>query len=277
MMNVALNGSSEIIEIPVEGILPNPYQPRRLFERVALDELARSVRQYGVLQPICVRCLNGSVYELVMGERRLRASKLAGLKYIPAIVLDIGDRDSAALSLIENIQRQDLNYIEEAEAMRAVMNDFGYTQEELSHILGKSKSSVANKLRLLRLNGEVKDMLINNKLSENHAKALLRLSHDEARKTVLEKVTKYGLNVKRTEELVDGTIRNEKEIGVLKKRPRIKLCFRDVRLFTNTIKQAVEQMNNSGMETEYEIKQSDNLYEIKINIKTAGNIETADM
>ena len=260
MMNLALNSSNEVIDIAVDKILPNPYQPRRSFDRKAMEELVRSVRQYGVLQPIGVRQASGGSYELVMGERRLRASKLAGLRYIPAIILNIGDRDSAALSLIENIHRQELNYLEEAEAMHSVMKDFGCTQEDLCHILGKSRSAIAGKLRLLRLAPDIKQILIKNNLSESHARALLRLSRRDAQKTVLEQVTRYGLNVKKTEELIDSTIRTGGEIGIIKKQPKIKLCFRDVRLFTNTLKQAVEQMNDSGLETEYEIRQTDNLY-----------------
>lgn len=268
MMNLALNTSNEIVDIELDKILPNPYQPRRSFERSAMDELVRSVRRYGVIQPIGVR-LAGSGYELVMGERRLRASRLAGLKYIPAVVLDISDRDSAALSLIENMHRRELNYLEEADAMHSIMQDFGCTQEELAHILGKSRATIAGRLRLLRLSPDIKQMLIKNELSEGYARALLRLSRHDAQKNVLEQVTRYGLNVKKTEELIDSTIKNSGEIGIIKKHPRIKLCFRDIKLFTNTLKQAVEQMNSSGMETEYEIKQYENLYEIKINIKTA--------
>lgn len=271
MMNMALNSSNEIMELPVDKILPNPYQPRQLFDRTSLEELAGSIRRYGVLQPVCVRLINGNVYELVSGERRLRASKMAGLKFIPAILLEVGERDSAAIGLIENIQREELNYLEEAEAMRTVMCDFGYTQAELAHILGKSQSAIANRLRLLRLDADVKDILIKNGLSERHARALLRLNNVQAQKNVLEKVAKYGLNVKRTEELIDNTIKTEGEIGVIKKRPKVKLRFSDVRIFTNTIKQIVEQLKSSGVETEYEVRQADGEYEIKINIKTAGN------
>lgn len=271
MMNLAFNTKSEVVDIAVDKILPNPYQPRRIYERNALEELARSIRQYGVIQPICIRETNTDSYELIMGERRLRASKLAGLRYIPALVLNVCDRDSAALSIIENIHRQELNYIEEAEAINDLMRDFGCTQEELAHILGKSRSVIAGKLRLLRLAPDIKQMLIKNELSESHARALLRLSRREAQKTILEQVTRFGLNVKKTEELIDSTIRTGGEIGIIKKQPRLKICFRDVRLFTNTLKQAVEQMNSSGMETQYEIKQTDNLYEIKIRIKTEAD------
>ncbi len=268
MMNLALNSTNEVMELPIERILPNPYQPRRLYNRAELEELSRSVRQYGVIQPVCVREAAGGSYELITGERRLRASKLAGLRYIPAVVLNVCDRDSAALCLVENIHRSELNYIEEAEAINSVMKDFSCSLEETAHIIGKSRQEIAAKLRLLRLTPDIRQLLIKNSLTEGHARALLRLSRHNAQKSVLEQVIKYSLNIKKTEELVDSAIKNGGEIGVLKKQPRLKLCFRDVRLFAAMLEQAVEQMNENGMQTDCEIKQQDNQYEIKINIKT---------
>jgi ParB family chromosome partitioning protein len=203
-----------------------------------------------------------------MGERRLRAAKLVGLKSIPSVVLCVGDRDSAALGLIENIQRRSLFYLEEAEAMQTIMSDFGCTQGELAHILGKSRSAVAGKLRLLRLSPMIKRTLQKNSLSEGYARALLRLSNEVAQQSVLEQVTKYGLNLRRTEELIDSTIRTG-EIGVLKRKPSVKLRFKDVRAFAETVRTTVEEMSRSGIETEYKITQHEDMYEIRINIKTA--------
>lgn len=274
MMNVALNNTNEIIDLTIDSILPSPYQPRKSFDRAALEELAFSIRQYGVLQPIGVRLL-GERYELVMGERRLRAAKLVGLKSIPAVVLCVGDRDSAALGLIENIQRRSLFYLEEAEAMQTIMTDFGITQGELAHILGKSRTAVACKLRLLRLSPTVKQILQKNSLSEGYARALLRLSSEAAQKKVLEQVTKYSLNLRRTEELIDSTIRTG-EIGILKRKPSVKLRFKDVRAFAETVRTTVEEMSRSGIETEYKITQHDDRYEIRINIKTAVNKSETD-
>lgn len=268
MMNVALNNCSEIFDIPVNKILPNPYQPRRTFDKESMDELTKSVRQYGVLQPISVRLINGAIYELVMGERRLRAARLAGFKYIPAMIIDISDRDSAALSLMENIQRRQLNYIEEAEAMKRFMEDFNINQSRLSHILGKSPRQIAMKLRLLRLSPYIKEELIKNNFSEGHARALLRLNREQTRKEVLERAAKYGLNVKRTEELVESAIREQKEIGVVKKRPVKKMFFGDVKAFIHTVTGAIEQMARDGVGAEYEIRQLNESYEIKIRIDT---------
>lgn len=271
MMNVALNNCSEIFDIPVNRILPNPYQPRRTFDRESMEELTRSVRQYGVLQPVSVRLINGTVYELVMGERRLRAAKLAGFKYIPAMILDISDRDSAALSLMENIQRRQLNYIEEAEAMKSLMEDFNISQTRLSHILGKSSRQIAMKLRLLRLSPYIKEELIRNNFSEGHARALLKLNREQTRKEVLERAAKYGLNVRRTEELVENTIKEQKEIGIVKKKPVKKVFFSDVKAFTDTVTATVEQMAKDGIGAEYEIRQLNGSYEIKIKINTEEN------
>ncbi len=266
-MNLALNVGNEITDIPVDKILPNPYQPRRTYERKALNELAKSIRQYGVIQPICVRSVKNG-YEIISGERRLKASKLAGMQFIPAVILKISDRDCAVLSLGENIHRKDLNYIEEADAINTLMKDFNLTQEDIAHLLSRGRGEIALKLRLLRLSPAVRQMLIKNNIGEAYARALLRLSRADAQQNVLEQVIKYGLSLKKTNELIDNAIKNNGEIGIIRKSPRIKLNFRDVRMFANTIKQAVELMNISGMETDYEIKQNNNLYEIKINIKT---------
>lgn len=267
MMNVALNNANEIFDIPVNKILPNPYQPRRSFDRDAIDELAKSIRQYGVLQPVSVRHIGGTAYELVMGERRLRAARLAGFRYIPAMVIDISDRDSAAISLMENLQRRQLNYFEEAEAMKCFMEHFNINQDRLSHILGKTPRQIGAKLRLLRLSPEIKAELIKNNFSEGYAKALLRLSREQTMHQVLERAAKYGLNVKRTEELVETAIREQKEIGIVKKRPNKKMFFGDVNTFARTVKNAVEQMAKDGIDAEYEIIQLNNNYEMKISIK----------
>ena len=182
--------------------------------------------------------------------------------------MKISDRDCAVLSLGENIHRKDLNYIEEADAINTLMKDFNLTQEDIAHLLSRGRGEIALKLRLLRLSPAVRQMLIKNNIGEAYARALLRLSRADAQQNVLEQVIKYGLSLKKTNELIDNAIKNNGEIGIIRKSPRIKLNFRDVRMFANTIKQAVELMNISGMETDYEIKQNNNLYEIKINIKT---------
>jgi len=245
---------AEILHLPVDKIAPNPYQPRRMFDRAQLEDLAQSIREYGVMQPVTVRCINGTSYELVAGERRLRASRLAALEEIPAVVVNISDQDSAVLALIENLQRQSLNYIEEAEGFTNLMTDYGFTQEQLAQKLGKNQSTIANKLRILRLPRHVQNALLENSLTERHARALLRLETEEMQLEAIARIVKGGLTVQRTEELVETMLRREQETKRQTRRPRMKSYIKDLRLFTNTIQQAVDMMNHAGVTTAYEVE-----------------------
>jgi len=256
----ALLQNNEILYLPVDKIGSNPYQPRKVFEREPLEELAQSIKKYGVMQPISVRRINGAAYELVAGERRLRASKLAGLETIPAIIVNVNDRDSAALALIENLQREDLNYLEEAEGYVNLISDYSYTQEQLAAQIGKSQSAVANKLRILKLSPKIQKILIDNGLTERHARALLKLPDEESRLETLKKVINGDLNVKKTENLIESVL-NAVTGGAderrRRKRSAVKPYIRDLRLFTNTIKEAVDIMNNSGVNAIYDIENKD--------------------
>lgn len=265
MENMAIVSCNEIVDLPIGWIKPNPYQPRKYFERSALEDLARSIRQYGVMQPVSVRFLNSSSYELVSGERRLKAAKIAGLYTIPCIIVNVDDKDSAAIALIENIQRENLNFIEEAEGFFNLMNDYGYTQEGLAEILGKSQPTIANKLRILRLDSNVQKKIIENNLTERHARALLKINDVNLQEEILDKVIKFGLNVKRTEELIEDALKKKDENKDISGQ-NVKRYIRDIRLFTNTIKQAVSLMQESGVETEYEVNKNDEVYEINIKI-----------
>ncbi|HOM02266.1 MAG TPA: nucleoid occlusion protein [Acetivibrio sp.] len=239
-----------IIYVNIENIRPNPYQPRKQFNKLALEELCESVKQYGVLQPINVRKISANMYELVAGERRLRAATMAGLTTIPCIVVDVNDNDSAVLALIENLQREDLSYMEEAEGYSNLINEHGFTQEELASKIGKSQSTIANKIRLLKLPPLVKKILADNNLTERHARALLKLHDEQLQLKVLKKVCEKGLNVKKTEELVEKAIEkytmqkeNEKKGGV-----KFTKAIKDIRIFINTIKQAIILMKKSGVD-----------------------------
>jgi ParB family chromosome partitioning protein len=248
-------------------IKPNPYQPRRFFDMASLEELARSIREYGVLQPISVRIADGA-YELVAGERRLRASRIAGLTSIPALVVNISETDSAILAIIENLQRQDLNFLEEAEGFQNLMRDYGFTQEELAAKISKSQSSIANKIRLLKLGDAVKKILLENNLTERHARALLKLEDEADQVMVLRKVTALGLTVKKTEELVDSVLEKKRYPQKGPAAPlRLKRCVRDIKIFTNTIKNAVDIMNDSGVAAEYVTEENDSGMEIMIILK----------
>lgn len=264
--NVYHGQEMHIQYIPIDKIRPNPYQPRRVFEKEQLDELANSIKEYGVMQPITIRYINGTSYELVTGERRLRASKIAELETIPAIVVEITDKDSAVIALIENLQRQNLNFLEEGEGYQNLMVDYGITQEDLAKRLGKSQSTIANKLRILRLSPKIKKMILENDLSERHARALLKIPDEKLQLEAIEKIIKQELNVKATEQLVDEVMQKILDNNLPKEQQKVKRFISDIRLFTNTIKQAIEVMNKSGVDAMYLMEQREHVYEIKINI-----------
>ena len=234
--------------LSIDCVRPNPYQPRKQFTKVALEELCESIKQYGVIQPINVRKMSNNNYELVAGERRLRAAIMAGLQEVPAIVVNITDNDSAVIALIENLQREDLNYMEEAESYNNLISDHGFTQEELAQKIGKSQSTIANKIRLLRLSPMVKKILSDNKLTERHARALLKLYDEQLQLKVLRYVCERGLNVKKTEELIERVI--ERYIKKDKDKPaerKFTKAIKDIRIFVNTIRQAIDLMKKSGV------------------------------
>jgi ParB family chromosome partitioning protein len=239
-----------ITYLNIECVRPNPYQPRKQFSKAALDELCDSIKQYGVIQPRNVRKISINNYELVAGERRLRAAIMAGLTEIPAIIVNVNDNDSAVLALIENLQREDLNYMEEAEGYNHLINDHGFTQEELAQKISKSQSTIANKIRLLRLPPMVKKMLSDNNLTERHARALLKLHDEQLQLKVLKHVCEKGLNVKATEELVEKAIeRFSKQDKEKEKAPEKKFtrAIKDIRIFINTVRQAIDLMKKAGV------------------------------
>ena len=258
--NVGGTGEKRIYNLPVDMITPNPFQPRRHFDPLTLVDLAASIKQHGIMQPINVRATDEG-YELVAGERRLRAAKLADMHVIPSIIVEITDTESAVLALVENLQRHNLNYIEEAEGFHHLLSEHNLTQEDLAKQIGKSQSTIANKLRLLKLPNKVKKLLIENGLSERHARALLKIQKDgqpeqaEALITqTINQIIKNGLTVQKTEELVDRLI-NSSAPKRVSKYP-IKSYIRDVRIFTNTIKQAVGVMQDSGVSAMYDVEES---------------------
>ena len=241
--------SGGILHLKIDNIRPNPYQPRKKFNKSALEELCNSIKQYGVIQPINVRKTNKGNYELVAGERRLKAAKLAGLEKIPSIVIDISDNDSAIMALIENLQREDLTYLEEAEGYQNLLSEHDLTQEELALKIGKSQSTIANKIRLLKLAPLVKKILMDNDLTERHARALLKLHDEQLQLKVLKSVCEKSLNVKKTEELVEKAIRKYSDIknGKSRNKQQLTRAVKDIRIFINSIKEAVSIMKQSGV------------------------------
>ncbi|OJT77656.1 nucleoid occlusion protein, partial [Clostridioides difficile] len=198
-----------VMEIPIEDVVPNPYQPRKIFSQVSLEELSNSIKVYGIIQPITVRAKDGK-YELIAGERRLRAAKLAELKTIPAIINNMNDESSAVLALLENLQREDLNFIEEAIGYENLIKEHAFTQQQLAEKLGKNQSTVANKLRILKLPNDIKMKLIENNLTERHARAFLKLPSEDLMQSVLDKVIKNELTVKKTEKLIQDVLEETK-------------------------------------------------------------------
>ena len=235
--------SSRVQYIPLERIVPNPHQPRRDFDPEGLQELAASIRQYGVLQPATVRT-RGRDYELVAGERRFRAAKLAGLRELPCLIARVGEEDSALLALMENLQRRDLNYMEEAAAIAQLVQRWGLSQEEAARRLGKSQSAVANKLRLLRLPESVVALLREGELSERHARALLRLTDEEEQLAAAKTIIARRMNVAQTEEYIESLLR---EIQTTPPRRRPTFILKDVRLFLNSLDRSLTIMRSAGV------------------------------
>ena len=262
LFNRSNEKKSKLIKIPIQDISTNPNQPRKTFDEASIKELATSIEHYGLIQPITVRLLFSNKYELIAGERRLRACTLAGFKTIPAIVIEADTCDSAALALIENLQREDLNYIDEAEAYSNLLLDFGLTQDELAQRIGKAQATIANKNRVLKLSPAVKKVLRENDLTERHARALLRLETEEEQLKALEMICSKSLNVKQTDELIELMLLPKKR--KTKKKPvRV---FKDIRIFVNTIKQAVDIMKQAGIDAVSEKKENDEYIEYIVRI-----------
>lgn len=257
----------KIEHIAIDRVIPNPYQPRKVFSDAALQELANSILEHGLMQPITVRMI-GNSYELIAGERRLKASKLAGLEIIPAVIVEVTTKDSAVLALIENLQRENLNFLEESQAYYKIMQDYGYTQQELANTLGKNQSTVANKLRVLKLSPTVQKLLVENNLTERHARALLKLPNEEYQLVALEKVIKQELNVKRTEQIIEQMLVDITKEDMIKHKAnqKVKSYIRDMRLVTNTITEAVNLIQKAGVDAKYTMKEHADSYEIRIKI-----------
>ena len=232
----------KVVKVPIDTIFPNPYQPRKNFDDAALEDLSASIAQYGVLQPLLVSPAEDGRYMLIAGERRLRASKMAKLAEVPVIISEYTSQQIAEIALIENLQREDLHYLEEAEGYEKLMNQFHITQEAMAARVGKKQSTIANKLRLLRLSAPVRKVLMDAELSERHARALLKLSDDEKRLEVLETIVAKNFSVRQTEEYINKLLDGKSE----EKRKRM-VIVNDVRIYLNSIKQVVDAVKTAGI------------------------------
>ena len=251
---------NRVVLLGVESILPNPAQPRREFDRAGLEALAGSIRQNGLLQPVTVRKNRVGAYELIAGERRLRAAKLAGLSEIPAIVTETNDRDAAVLALVENLQRKDLNFFEQADALAAAIIEWNITQEEAAERLSMAQSTVANKLRLSRIPQNQQRMILEGGLTERHARALLRIVDDEKREELIREMIKRGYNVAKAEAMIEEVLE-----GSERKRIRVPVV-KDVRIFLNTINKALAVMKSAGIRAETERKEDGRWIEYIVRI-----------
>lgn len=263
---------NKVIEIDVNLIVPNPHQPRTEFDDSDIRSLAESIGQNGILQPLSVR-KSGEKYELIAGERRLRAAKMCGLQAVPCIVHDISERNSAVLALVENIQRQDLSFFDEAAAIEKLISYYGMTQEDAASKLGKAQSTIANKLRLLRLTPEERELIVGFNLTERHARALLKLGSCEERINILEKVIKNKLNVERTEKLVEDYIGQKKVRQSYRTRSKV---FQNVKIFVNTINKAIETMQSAGIDADSKKIQNEEYIEYRVRIPI-DNSREADL
>lgn len=259
------DNTKDVKQIKVTEIVANPFQPRKTFHAEALQDLADSIREFGVIQPLLVRRINDG-FELVAGERRLRASKLAGLDEVPAIIKDLTDKEMAELAMIENLQREDLHFLEEAEGFQQLLQNFGFTQEVLAKRMGKSQSTIANKLRLLKLDTMIRQRIFEAQLTERHARALLKLSAVEKQHEALELIIEKGLNVRESEMLIQEI--NQEQTQDEKKAPRrnVVRVIRDVRIFLNTINSVAKEMKKSGLKVKVDQEQDEEYITVKMVI-----------
>ena len=261
--------SCRVIQVSVASILPNPQQPRHTFDTDSLLSLAQSIRRNGILQPLTVREKENGEYELVAGERRLRAAIMAGYTSVPCIAVNLDDTQSAVMSLIENLQREDLNFFDEAAGIAALIEQCGLTQEEVADRLGKAQSTIANNLRLLRLSSSEQETIMRLGLTERHARALLKLNSQQ-REIALSEIEKHNYNVEETERLVEA-IKNPREPVNEGKRLSV---IKDIRIFFNTINNAIDLMRRSGINAVAKKQEFDDYYEYTVRIpKTEKQLE----
>ena len=252
----------QVITVAIDKIFPNPYQPRKIFEDDALADLAASISKYGVLQPLLVAPAQNDTYLLIAGERRLRASKIAQLTQVPVIVSEYSTQQIAEIALIENLQREDLHFLEEAEGYEKLLTQFHLTQEAMAIRIGKKQSTIANKLRLLRLSESVRKVLQEAELTERHARALLKLENEEQQLQVLDTVIKKGFSVRLTEEYIDKLLADKP----VEKRKRL-IIVNDVRIYLNSIKKVVTAIKDVGIPVSYDQALEDDEVVVTLRIK----------
>lgn len=269
-VHLQVGRENKVLNIATIQIRPNRTQPRRSFDEAELRSLSRSIVENGILQPLVVRRINNTEFELIAGERRLRAAVMAGLSKVPCVVHKCGDKDSALLALIENLQRTDLNMFEEARGIARLIRKYGLTQEQAAIKLGKKQSTIANKLRLLRLGFEEQEWILSANLSERHARTLLRINDEGLRREILSRIITDGLSVSEAENLVTEALM-QKPQDAPEKKPDRKMAIKDVRIFVNTINKAVDTMRLSGINAISRRSETDDYIEYTVKIPKAAS------
>lgn len=254
----------EVIQLSVNQIEPNRFQPRTIFNEEKIKELAQTIHTHGMIQPIVVRKTDEEKYEIIAGERRWRAANLLEWEHISAIVRNMSDAETASVALIENLQREELTVVEEAKAYASLIELHSLTQEALAQRLGKNQSTIANKLRLLKLPEAVQEALLQKSITERHARALIKLKDTEKQIEILQLIIEQDLNVKQTEEKIDQI--NTPQEKLKRKRPQLKGISKDIRIAMNTIRQSLSMVSDSGLKVESDEEEMDDYYQITIKI-----------
>ena len=262
------NQHEEVVKLPVEKITPNRYQPRTIFDEEKIEELARTINTHGIIQPIVLRPLEEDGFEIIAGERRFRAMKKLGWTEVPAIVREMSDKETASVALIENLQREELTAIEEAMAYEKLLQLHSLTQEALAQRLGKGQSTIANKLRLLKLPERIQESILKREISERHARALIPLKEADQQLMVFDEMLENQYNVKQLEERVQealnpvaATVEEE-----TKEKPKRKAVSKDVRIALNTIRQSLSMVTKSGIQLKTEEEDGEDFYQIIVKI-----------
>ena len=267
LLGISINKQDTIEKVPISFISKNPFQPRQYFDNQQLEELAESIKQYGILQPIILKKISSKEYLIIAGERRFRAAKIAGLTEVPSIIRDLEENEMAEIAIIENLQRENLNYFEEAEGFKNLIDQFQFTQEEVAKKVGRSQSLVANKLRLLKISPRVRKEISTEVLTERHLRALLKITDEDMQIEIINKIYDSNLNVKQTEELVNSyDLQKKPEQENI---PKISIKMdksSDYRLYQNTLKKALKDIEFAGVKIEYKDVVHNDFLEIQIKL-----------
>ena len=256
----------EVVNIAIEKIIPNRYQPRTVFDEAKIEELARTIHTHGVIQPIVIRKMDDEKYEIIAGERRFRAMSKLQWSEVPAIIRNLSDKETASIALIENLQREELTAIEEAVAYQKLLKLHELTQEALAQRLGKGQSTVANKLRLLKLPEEVQEAILKKELSERHARALMQIKDKETQIQLMNMTIENHWNVKQLEQKVEEIINPPMKEDKKAIKPKRKAVSKDVRIALNTIKQSLSMVTKSGINIKTEEEDMEEFYQITVRI-----------